>query len=78
MTLRRFVMGEMTWRELRDFIANLPRGSATYRSLYGDAADWTPEVAILADFWDIYAATHHDRRKGKPPTYPRPEFPDDN
>jgi hypothetical protein len=68
--------GQMTWRELKIFLDNLPRDSATYRSLYGDGADWTPEVAILADIWDLYAGTHAGRRK--PPTYPRPKFPDDN
>lgn len=68
----------MTWRELKVFLEHLPRDSATSRSLFGEAADWTPTTHVVASLWDIYAATHHDRRKGKPPTYPRPTFPDDN
>jgi len=76
MTLRRFVMGEMTWRELRDFIAHLPRNSATGRSLFGEVADWTPEAEVLANIWEWYAAVHSE--KGQQPTYPRPKIPDDN
>lgn len=74
MTLRRFVMGEMTWRELRDFVAHLPRNSALGRELHGEAAEWTPTTHAVASLWDWYAAVHTGR--GKPPIYPRPEIPD--
>jgi hypothetical protein len=66
----------MTWRELKVFIENLPRDSATNRSRYGEVASWTPEAEVLANIWEWYAAVHSE--KGKYPTYPRPELPDDN
>lgn len=63
--------GRITWRELWDFVVHLPRGSATSRALYGEAAAWSVEAHLLAHLWDAYASTHTPQGK-RAPTIPRP------
>lgn len=72
MSLRRFVAGEMTWRELRDFVANLPPDSATSRAIHGEAASWTATTHMVASLIDVYIGAHTPKGKTAP-TVPRPD-----
>ena len=66
----------MTWRELKVFLLHLPRDSATYRSVFGEAAEWTPTTHVLANLFD--AVTSALTPKGERHTpHPRPVLPDD-
>lgn len=67
--LRDLYAGRMTWREVRDFLLNLPQDCATNRCLFGPAARWSQETHLLADIAEILGAAYSDN-KAKP--YPRP------
>lgn len=85
--LRELYTGDMTWRELWDFMQHLPPESATSRVLYGEAALWTPSTTAVAHAADAltYIANMLQglfRKKGVPPPKPlafleRPDPPGD-
>lgn len=50
----------MSWRELWDFVAHLPPGSAIHRALWGPAAHWTPDTHAIADVYDLLAMVYRD------------------
>lgn len=57
-------------------MCNLPRESAVYRSVFGEAAAWSPEMHRLTDLAELMRAGNWQRgggRGAKPPTIPRPQ-----
>lgn len=73
------------WGNLRDFAANLPQTSATYRAINGDLARFGSPIkqsAILADVYDavnafaFMFAKAHGGKGQRPKPYPRPGVDD--
>lgn len=66
----------MTWRELKIFIANVPRDSATAHSILGPAADWTTTTHVVANLYDAIIAIHTPENEPRH-EHPRPDLPED-
>jgi len=54
-------------------LGQLDERSATFASLAGNPEfrNWTPEVRVLADLWELLAQVNTPEKR-KPPRYPRP------
>lgn len=62
----------VTWRRLKALIGQLPRGSATARSMHGAAADWGPVEHLAAVQADLLAAANWQRAGKKNAPRPKP------
>lgn len=66
----------LSWRDLWVIVRQSPRGSALARSIHGQRAAWTQETYLLADIFDVLAASNWQRGGGKgpkPKPFPRPK-----
>lgn len=81
------VPGLVSWKDLRDFVTNLPADSALFRDMHPEMAGWDTIAqvnTILADMYDsieglshMYASSHVKRTLPRPKRFPRP-FSDDD
>lgn len=70
---------QLTWRDLRVFVSNLPTTSALYRSRFGEKSRWGESEHLLAAIYDLLNVANYQRivasgKKGakKPRPIPRP------
>lgn len=66
------VTGRLTWRRLRDIVANLPQGSATTRAVLGVDAPWHVDTYLLAALVDLTAGANWQRAGNKRAPRPKP------
>lgn len=70
--LRDLATGEMTWREFRCYLNELPDECRLARSVAGEIAGWGPQERILADIYDVLADANWQRGGNKNQTRPKP------
>ena len=56
---------DITWRELRVFLAHVPADSATARAVHGEAAAWGLAEHLLAAVVDVLQFANYQRAGGK-------------
>lgn len=64
--LRDLATGEVTYREMMNWIRHLPRESAYVRAVHGEIADWTTDTAFLARLVNLLIVANA-QRAGKDP-----------
>lgn len=67
---------ELSWLDLRAIMRHSPRGSAYYRAVHGEVAEWDMTVQLLAVVADRLGAGNWQRgggKGGKPKPIPRPK-----